>query len=300
MIMENETKQADLRNWVESLIFDSLEKSGKNYLYSGLEEKIWDKPLIGFSGGDDPLYPFFKEDIGDFYWLPIEAFKKEFADQSIESDQLTIISWVLPHTEVTRKDHRKESQYSSERWSRSRLFGEELNNELRREVAAGLNRAGYSAVAPMLHPKYQREDSTKYGYASSWSERHAAFVAGLGTFGLSDGLITPLGKSIRVGSVIAKIHIKPDTRPYTSYNEYCLYYTEKSCRKCIERCPTDAISKSGHDKVACRTYIKDITTAYNLKEYNLEIHSCGLCQVKTPCEFRIPARKKKSNELGVE
>ena len=43
--------------------------------------------------------------------------------------------------------------------------------------------------------------SEKYGMASCWSERHAAFVSGLGTFGLCDGLITPVGKAMRCGSV---------------------------------------------------------------------------------------------------
>ena len=37
-------------------------------------------------------------------------------------------------------------------------------------------------------------------------ETHAAHAAGLGTFGLCDGLITPIGKAIRVGSVVAKMN----------------------------------------------------------------------------------------------
>ena len=38
--------------------------------------------------------------------------------------------------------------------------------------------------------------SEKYAYASTWSERHAAYAAGLGTFGLSDGLITAAGQGM--------------------------------------------------------------------------------------------------------
>jgi epoxyqueuosine reductase QueG len=53
-----------------------------------------------------------------------------------------------------------------------------------------------------------------YGYASSWSERHAAHAAGLGTFGLCDGLITPKGKAMRAGSVVAKIQVEPSIRFY--------------------------------------------------------------------------------------
>jgi len=38
------------------------------------------------------------------------------------------------------------------------------------------------------------------GPASSWSERHAAYAAGLGTFSLNDALITPKGIAHRLGS----------------------------------------------------------------------------------------------------
>ena len=37
--------------------------------------------------------------------------------------------------------------------------------------------------------------------ASTWSERHVAYVSGLGTFGLSGGLITAKGQAVRLGSV---------------------------------------------------------------------------------------------------
>jgi epoxyqueuosine reductase QueG len=48
-------------------------------------------------------------------------------------------------------------------------------------------------------PEWSRRPSEKYVFSSNWSERHAAYTAGLGTFGLCDGLITPLGKAMRVG-----------------------------------------------------------------------------------------------------
>jgi hypothetical protein len=64
-----------------------------------------------------------------------------------------------------------------------------------------------------------RADSTQYGFASSWSERHTAHVCGLGTFGVSDGLITPVGKAVRVGSVIVRKRFKSTPRSYKNHNE---------------------------------------------------------------------------------
>lgn len=284
--------QQQLKNWVKSLVVDLVKTSEHNSLGGEAQEPAWDKPLVGFSRGDDPLYRFFKQDIGEFYWLPEEAFNNTFKEHPVSGDRLTVISWILPQTRKTKADHRKQTVHPCERWSRARLYGEEFNIFLRRQLAASLNEAGFPALAPMLHPAFKRENSVKYGYASSWSERHAAFVAGLGTFGLSDGLITPLGKAIRCGSVIAEIDLAPDPRPYRNHNEYCLFYYDGSCRKCAERCPAGAISEQGHDKVRCDEYIREITTPYSTKQYGIKVDNCGLCQVKVPCESGIPPRVK--------
>ena len=165
--------------------------------------------------------------------------------------------------------------------------------KLRSHVVAMLKKAGYEAVAPQLSPLWGMNASERYGMASSWSERHAAYISGLGTFGLCDGLITPAGKAVRLGSVVARINIPATRRPYQNRNEYCLYYTEGGCGKCIDRCPTEAITKEGHDKGKCRIYIEDVTADYIKEHFGLDIYGCGLCQTRVPCESRIPARKEK-------
>jgi len=120
-----------------------------------------------------------------------------------------------------------------------------VNVRLREQVVEKLTEEGVEAVAPMLSPLWKGVTSEKYLYASTWSERHAAYAAGLGTFGLSDGLITPRGKAMRTGSVVANIKIDPTPRPYTDHHAYCLFYADGSCRKCIERCPIGAITEEG-------------------------------------------------------
>ena len=61
----------------------------------------------------------------------------------------------------------------------------------------------------MLFSQWARVTSDRFGFASTWSERHAAYASGLGTFGLSDGLITPRGQAMRCGSVVARIAVPP-------------------------------------------------------------------------------------------
>ena len=115
-----------------------------------------------------------------------------------------------------------------------------------------LKEAGIPAVSPMIHPDWGRHTSVKYNFSSNWSKRHAAYAAGLGTFGLCDALITPRGKAMRSGSVIARISIPASPRPYEDHHAYCLWYAKGKCKECAVKCPANAISEAGHDKEKCK------------------------------------------------
>jgi epoxyqueuosine reductase len=278
--------------WIGATIREFITTSPDNTLKNVENERAWSDPLVGFSRGDDPLYDDFKVMIGDFYWTPFEIFSMSFPEISAAPDRLTVISWILPQTELTKADNRSESTYPGERWVRARIFGEETNEKLRAHVVEVLIQAGIAAVAPMRSPHWKRETSKRYGFASTWSERHAAYASGLGTFGLCDGLITPKGKAIRCGSVVANIKIPPTNRPYKNYQEYCIFFTQGICGKCIDRCPAGAITEGGHDKTKCSTYIRGEVAAYVRSHYGFqEPRGCGLCQTAVPCESKIPTEE---------
>ncbi len=251
-------------------------------------EPAWDEPLIGFSRGSDPLYRRFKEDIGPFVWTPEEIFAATFPAIPVTPDELTVISWILPQTELSRRDNSREAAFPARRWAHSRKQGEEFNVRLRGHIVDSLRAAGVEAVAPMVSPLWKWETSARYGYASSWSERHAAYAAGLGTFGLCDGLITPRGKAMRCGSVVARIAVLPTERPYDDHHAYCLFYHDGSCGKCIKRCPAGAITVKGHDKEKCKRYLHEVLAPYTRATFGLDSHPCGLCQTGVPCEAKNP------------
>ncbi len=267
-----------------------INSSPENSLKNETNDRAWADPLIGFSRGDDPLYQAFKDDIGPFYWTPMEVFTKTFPSAKVRSEELTVISWVLPQTEATKSDNRKQTVYPAERWVRARIYGEKANEKLRSHVVATLQGAGYEAVAPMLSSFFEWKTSDRYGFASTWSERHAAYASGLGTFALCDGLITPNGKAMRCGSVVARIKIPPTGRPYSDHRAYCLFFTKGICGECIPRCPVRAITEAGHDKVKCRNYLRSKVENYAKSHYGLEgpVYGCGLCQTGVPCESKIP------------
>ena len=278
----------DPGDWTTALINDYIELSPENHLQDPGRERAFDRPLVGFASGGDPIFEDYKTHVGPFHWTPLEIFKLTFPRSEIVASDLTVVSWILPQTEATKGDNRRETQYPAERWSRARTYGEKVNVKLRRHVEESLRAAGIDAVAGMLSPHWKRETSKQHGFASRWSERHAAYACGLGTFGLSDGLITPLGKAIRVGSVVAQMNITPTPRPYKDHHAYCLYYSKGICGKCIDRCPAKTISDAGHDKVKCKAYIRQVAMPYVKEHYGFEGKGCGLCQTKVPCESKIP------------
>ncbi len=277
--------------WLATIIKGFINNSPQNTLKNTGDEKAWAEPIVGFSSGSDPLYRFYKEDIGDFYWTPLEVFTKTFPQSNVTPDQLSVISWILPHTEATKSDNRRETLYPSERWARARIYGEEVNKKLRKHLVATLQESGYEAVAPILSPLWERKTSERYGLASTWSERHTAYASGLGTFSLCDGLITPKGKAMRCGSVVAHIKIPPTERPYSDLHAYCLFHSKGICGNCIQRCPAGAINEAGHDKLECEKYIFQVTRDYVRSHFGFDGYGCGHCQTNVPCESKIPTEK---------
>lgn len=280
-------RASDPGAWIEDVIKTFIDESPENSLRNEEKEKAWGTPAVGFSSGADPLYSFFKGDIGGFFLTPIEWFKAAYPDAKVRPDELTVISWILPQTEATKAEHRRRRRWPNERWARSRIYGEECNKALRRHVVKTLGEAGHRAVAPMITPEFKTATSEKYGRASNWSERHAAYASGLGTFGLCDGLITLVGKAMRAGSVIAQIDIPASERLYDDHHAYCLLYVNGTCGVCIDRCPVGALSKEGHDKDRCSEHV-NASRGYVRENYGFEGYGCGLCQTGVPCESRIP------------
>jgi len=285
-VKKNDGISAD---WINELIRDFINTSPDNTMQDETGDPAWDDVLVGFATGADQIWQQYKEYVGAFHWTPWEVYNQHCPQTPATPEELTVVSWVLPQREAVRKANRKVNKYPAEEWARIRVYGEAFNAALRRHVAESLQKAGHAAVAPMLVSNWTTVKSERFSYASSWSERHAAHAAGLGTFGLCDGLITAKGKAMRVGSVVAKLSLEPTPRPYADHRAYCLFYANGTCGKCIDRCPVRAITEDGHDKEKCRQHLAR-SREYVNKTYKFAGYGCGLCQVGVPCEAGIPVK----------
>ncbi len=282
--------QGEFRRWIGEKIARFVKEDSGNRFEKLDGSPMFDQPLIGFVAGDDPIFGRLKEVIGEFHFTPAEVMAEvaqERGSAPPDATKIGVISYVLPISRETRKENSRMTDRPSERWAHTRLFGEEFNQKLQAHIVSVLEEKGHFAVAP------GREQSLsgmlvddRVGFASTWSQRHVAFSAGLGSFGLSDGFITAAGKAHRLGSVVVDRRLDSPERTDEVYRD-CLSHQGLGCRTCIKRCPADAISEAGHDKNRCAEFVLK-QMAVIKEEYKIDIYGCGLCQTGVPCEEGIP------------
>jgi len=239
---------------------------------------LYEAPLIGFGSAEDPLFTMFQnpEIIGPWHkrpedWLPGAA---------------TVISMFLPFSEQVRSSNR--GAYVSYEWLQARIEGQMFLNDFCRCIQSWLTEQGFVACVPALDSEFfsyvgkdpETGEKSDAAFGSNWSERHAAYVCGLGTFGLSKGLITKKGIAGRFCSIITTLHLEADERPYTGIYDYCT-----KCGACVNRCPAGAISlENGKTHSPCDKYLDESRRRFAPR------YGCGLCQTRVPCEHQIPKR----------
>ncbi|HTP64183.1 MAG TPA: epoxyqueuosine reductase [Geobacteraceae bacterium] len=250
----------------------------------------FDEPLIGFAAADDPLFSEYKKIIGPFHMTPAEVIKDCYGDGAEEAR--TVICWILPISAATRASNRGEERMPSREWALTRAHGEHFNTLLRMHVVEMLRFVTAQAVAPLLSGMWRPVKDPQSGLASTWSERHAAYAAGLGTFSLSDGFISERGIAQRCGSVVTDVVITPTPRSCADPWSNCLFFRDGSCGACIRRCPVEAISPKGHDKEKCQAYVYGELRNTAGELYGVMETGCGLCQTRVPCESKVPGGKQ--------
>ncbi|MBJ6724342.1 epoxyqueuosine reductase [Geomesophilobacter sediminis] len=262
---------------VHRLVSDLVRTDFRNVLPEGDNPPIWDLPLVGVAAAEDPIFARFQdpEVVGAQHRLPEEWLP----------GARSIVSVYLPFSEAIAEAYRKDSRYSAIEFSSGKWNGSKFLNVVRRALVRFFEERGGGAVAPNIDPRYDSD-----GWLPFWSERHAAFAAGLGTFGLQQALITERGAFGRVLSVITTLKLTPTPRPYTEVYGYCLYALDGSCRACVRRCPTGAVNEAGKLVELCSKH----GNSDHFQEWGYG--SCGHCSTFIPCSHGIPDKIRKRAE----
>lgn len=257
---------------------------------------IYEEPLVGVADGYDPLFSQYKTIIGDYHMTPEEVIVHRARETSLpyRAGELSVLCWALPFTRHIRQSNASKEVWASVKWGHAYDAGEAFNNLVRRTLVEFFAGQGVLAVAPVASTAWRRIEHLPGGHTSNWSERHALYAAGLGTFSINDGFITEKGMAMRCGSVVVNTALPVTPRRYTDHRANCLFVAKGICGKCMERCPAFAITAEGHDKVRCRRYRDRLFGDFLHDTCGLEVRAdfCGLCQTGTPCESANPMRKE--------
>lgn len=133
-------------------------------------------------------------------------------------------------------------------------------------LAEYLNQQGYPSVS-VPRDGYGHVSVLVDSPVAFFSHRHAAYLAGLGNFGVNNMLLTPqYGPRVRFGSVLTAAPLTPDP---LMEGTLCT-----RCMECVEQCPVQALSEEGYpdgltDKATCAGYSLALDKHYR--------SPCGVC-----------------------
>ena len=239
---------------------------------------MFEEPVFGFADAADPLFQTYKKPqvIGGVYMVP----------DGWLSGAKTVVSFFLRFQENVRHSNYGKPEETSPEWLHARIEGQAFLNAYTRRLKEWFEEQKITACAPAVDERFKTgreikgdDDPEGIHFSSAWSERHAAYAAGLGTFSLTRGLISKRGMAGRYGSVIISEYIEPDVRSYAGVYDYCI-----RCGACIKRCPVNAISlEHGKNQSLCREWVEDVTAVRYKPRYG-----CGKCQTQVPCEAACP------------
>lgn len=279
---------------MENLIKNEIRryfKESKENWFEEIKDAYFEEPIIKFADTEDPLFEEYKKIIGEHHFTPKEVFELAFGEGTYKEG--TVISIVLPINEKTRKSNRAQKELASKEWALTRTFGDEIFvRGFAKYLESYLNKMGYRTVAPRFSERYKIHANGS-DLTSNWSERHIAYAAGLGTFSINDAFITEKGIAVKLISVVTELKLTPDVRAAKNYAENCLLCSKGTCGACIKRCPVNAISKEGHDKMKCYKYVYGEESSKLAESYGASAKAgsgCGLCQTGVPCEGKNPMK----------
>lgn len=251
---------------MKEIVTNLIQAYVDEYPHKNKTKTSWRKPLVGFAAVDNPIIKDLKNIIIETHYSPEEILEKP----------RTIISYFIPFKEELGNSNLDVvDDYASLDWA---IAYEETNKmmlDLNEYLIEELKKLNYRAA----YPKVAGIISEEVLY-SNWSQRHIAYCAGLGTFGINNMLIGPMGCCGRYNSIVTDLDVVPD-KPLQEEN--CLYKKNGSCGVCLRNCYMNALSETGFKREIC-----NIAIDRNAEKYGRTRSSCGKCVVGLPCTYRQP------------
>jgi epoxyqueuosine reductase QueG len=236
---------------------------------------VWRAPLVSAVPADHP----------DFALLPRLAVPDHLAPSDILPGARSVIVFFIPYTQELSKANAA-GRSASASWARAYVDTNVLIDRITRAVADLAAGCGYKAA---VAPATGNFDPGRL--VSRWSHRHVAWIAGMGSFGINNMLITEKGSCGRFGSLVTAIPAPAGgegfgTGTLSGRTERCRFKIDGTCGACVRRCVNGALSPDAFDRRRC--YGMCLENAKRFADAGTvgggpEI--CGKCAVGIPCAF---------------
>lgn len=250
-----------MKSDIEKVIHDAVREFNKNEDIS----TRWKKPLVAYADAADPMFKMLKQVADPDHYEPFD----------IDPDAKSVIAYFLPFEDWVVDSNAGGTECSRE-WAMAYIETNILISEINDRLIRFLNDSGWRTG------KLPKELNMNYDTLKSvWSNRHVAYIAGLGTFGINNMLITENGCCGRLGNVVTSLHLDPTKRPD---REYCLKKLDDSCGICVDNCMVGALD-NGFDRFGCNEVLKVNATGFG--ELG-EAKCCGKCLTGLPCSTIKP------------
>lgn len=200
-------------------------------------------PLVGFADAADPRFAQLREIVEPTHWLPSDLLP----------GARSAVAFFLPFAEDIVEANRAHPRHVAREWAVAYLETNALINEINQRLILALAQQGVRAAA---QPATHNWDPVTL--VSRWSHKSVAAIAGLGDFGLHHMLITDAGCAGRCGSLVVDATLEPTLVPGTSARQRCRYFHDGSCKVCVERCPTGALTETRLDKQRCYVWLQQV------------------------------------------
>ncbi|MBQ6370600.1 MAG: epoxyqueuosine reductase, partial [Firmicutes bacterium] len=139
---------------------------------------VWGEPIVGFADAWHPYIQALRETISPSHVMP----------QEVLPDCRIIVAYYVPFTRELARTNLRADHLASPEWARTYEETNAMFGDLNQSLIDFLTSKGYHAA---ISSKAGTFDQVKL--ISDWSQRHIAYAAGLGTFGMNNMLITKKG-----------------------------------------------------------------------------------------------------------
>lgn len=306
---EKERPAENNNDWLGRTFSALLSEGQGNILEDFPPAAVFGRPIMGVAEGTDDIFEAFRSVVDPRHIRPADFLRRRSPSLKV-GEPIKVVSWALPfNREILISNRGRE--WPSELYSVARNNGAALICDTLDKIVRILQSHGFAAAAPAQTDEYDAFRSPGFVFSSTWSERHVAYAAGLGRFGLNGCLITPLGTNVRFASIVTSLPLEVSLEERADYRSPCLADGGKTCGLCLDRCPVQAISGNGLDKSKCydrrqsirRKFLEDYSKKFALRPSPIVKNGrrepgfslgCALCMSAVPCELRSFPEEKAS------